>query len=491
MVKARAMATERRVPMGANRIVALLLMAAGCVFAQDASPPAASAPTASQSEASQDTKKESRANQDDQVKPAQLKKDSSSRGSGHHVQVPVEDSPTQAPEVTGAEVAIEKRDYAAAEPLLRKVVEKDSTSYVAWFDLGFVENALGKVDESIAAYRKSVAAKPDVFESNLNLGLQLAKTSQPDAETFLRAATRLKPTSYAAEGQYRAWLSLAQAIEKARPEEALAAYHQAATLQPKEADPHLYAGEILEQENKFAEAEEEYKQALGLDSGSSDAVMGLANIYMRGRRFPEAEDYLRKLLVGHADSAQLHVQLGRVLAAEGKTDAAIAELQAGINVRPEDEVVRRELADLYASSGKNDLAEAAYRTLLAGHPNDGELHRRLGEALLAQKNFPEAEKQFIDAVKLKPDLGEAYGGLAFAAGENKNFALTVRALDARAKFLPETAITYFMRASAYDHLKDFKHAAANYHLFLKSANGKYPDQEWQAKHRLIAIEPKK
>jgi hypothetical protein len=45
----------------------------------------------------------------------------------------------------------------------------------------FVENALSKMDESIAAYRKSVAAKPDVFESNLNLGLQLAKAGQPDA----------------------------------------------------------------------------------------------------------------------------------------------------------------------------------------------------------------------------------------------------------------------------------------------------------------------
>jgi len=48
-----------------------------------------------------------------------------------------------------------------------------------------------------------------------------------------------------------------------------------------------------------------------------------------------------------------------------------------------------------------------------------------------------------------------------------------------------------MRASACDHLKDFKTAAVNYHLFLKTANGQYPDQEWQAKHRLITIEPKK
>ena len=66
-----------------------------------------------------------------------------------------------------------------------------------------------------------------------------------------------------------------------------------------------------------------------------------------------------------------------------------------------------------------------------------------------------------------------------------------RAADARAKFLPEVPMSFFMRASAYDHLRDYKNAAANYHRFLEVADGKFPDQEWQARHRLIAIEPKK
>jgi tetratricopeptide (TPR) repeat protein len=374
---------------------------------------------------------------------------------------------------------------------LRKLVGGDANSYVAWFDLGFVENALGKVDDSIAAYRKSVAAKPDVFESNLNLGLQLAKTGQPEAETFLRAATRLKPTSHAAEGHYRAWLSLAQTIAKSKPDEALTAYEHAASLQPKEAEPHLSAGQLLEQENKFAAAEKEYKQALALDAKSVDAVIGLANICMHGQRFPEAEDYLRRLLAEGTDSAPVHIQLGRVLAAEGKTDAAIAELQAGIMLAPSDDGAQRDLADLCTSAGKNDLAEVAYRGLLAAHPNEAELHRSLGQALLRQKKFQEAQQEFVSALKLKPDFGEAYGDLAFAASENKDYALVIRALDARTKLLKDIPITYFLRASAYDHLREPKKAAENYHLFLNTANGKYPDQEWQAKHRLIAIEPKK
>ncbi len=394
------------------------------------------------------------------------------------------------PEMKQAEEFIQKKNYAAAEPLLRKAVENDPSNYVAWFDLGFVENGLGKVDDSIAAYRKSVAAKPSVFESNLNLGLQLAKTGQPEAEQFLRAATQLKPTSHVAEGQERAWLSLGRVLEKTKPEEATAAYRQAAALQPKDPEPHVAAGLLFEQENKFFDAEQEYKQALALDS-SSDALTGLANLYMRGRRFPEAEESLRKLVAAHPELATAHVQLGRVLAAEGRNDAAIAELEAGEKLAPGEQSVQRELADIYSSAGKNEKAETAYRALIAAHPNDAELYHSLGQSLLRQKKFPAAQQEFLAAIKLKPDLGPAYGDLAFAASENKDYALTLKALDARAKLLPDIPVTYFLRASACDHLKDFKQAAVNYHLFLNTAGGKYPDQEWQAKHRLIAIEPKK
>src|SRR6202140_2817031 len=262
-----------------------------------------------------------------------------------HSKIPVESSAPQ--ELTQAEDAIQKQDFSSAGPFLHKVLARDPANYVAWFDLGFVENALGKLDDSIAAYRKSVAAKPDVFESNLNLGLQLAKTRQGDAEQFLRTATQLKPTSHVSEGQARAWLSLAQVLEATKPDEALAAYEHAAILQPKDPEPHLSAGLLLEKQEKFSDAEHEYKQALALDPSASDAVTGLANIYMRGRRFPDAEAELRKLIAAHPDQAAARIQLGRVLAAEGKNDEAIAELQAGAKLAPADVSLQRDLADLY------------------------------------------------------------------------------------------------------------------------------------------------
>lgn len=469
----------RKLAVVRSGAVALLL---ACIswfaIAQTASPPATQNDSPSQDEGSSSS--------------VHHKSSANSGQKVHHTTVEEEVGPP--PELAKAEALIQKQDYAGAEPLLHKVLAGDAgddpANYVAWFELGFVENGLGKRDESIAAYRKSVAAKPDVFESNLNLGLQLAKAGQPEAEQYLLAATQLKPTSHVAEGHARAWISLAHVVEATKPEEAIGYYRQAAALQPKDQEPHLAAGLLLEKEGKFADAESEYKQALALGP-STDAAIGLANIYMRGHRLPEAEAELRKLVAAHPEQADARAQFGRVLAADGKYDEAIAELQAAQKAAPADVSLLRDLADLYVIAKKYDLAEASYRGLLSASPNDAVLHQSLGKVLLEEKKFVDAQKEFELAVKLKPDLATAYGDLAFAASENKDYLLTLKALDMRVKFLPEEPVTYFLRASAYDHLKDVKRAVLNFHLFLNAAHGKYPEQEWQAKHRLIALEPKK
>jgi tetratricopeptide (TPR) repeat protein len=411
----------------------------------------------------------------------------------HHREI-VQDQPV---EIAQAEEAIQKNDFAAAESLLNKALERDPDnkepwSYQAWFDLGFVLNRLGRTSDSIAAYRKSVAAKPEVFESNLNLGLMLARSNNPEAESFLRAATTLKPTDHPEEAQARAWLSLGHLLENHKPEEALAAYQNAAALIPRDPEPHISAGLLQERQKNFSAAEAEYKQVLALDPHSTEAVLGLTNLYMKSARIADAEPMLRQLATNRPDDAGIHLQLGRVLAAQGKKDDAIPEFQAALKLLPNDSEAQRDLADLYLSSGENDLAEPLYRNLLVDSPNDAGLHRGLGQALLRQKKFPEAQQELLTAVRAKRDWPDVYVDLAFAAGENKNYELAIRALNGRARLNDDMpVICYFLRASAYDHLRDFKQAALDYHHFLDTANGKYPDQEWQARHRLIAIEPKK
>lgn len=399
----------------------------------------------------------------------------------------VEEQDPAAASLNEAETDIDKQDYAAAEPLLKKFVEAHPDSYSAWYDLGFVYHGLGRRDDSIAAYRKSVAAKPDVFESNLNLGLALADAGQADAENFLRAAATLKPSSNPVQGHKRAWMSLGRLLEASKPDEAITAFQQAATLDPKDAEPHLLAGSLLEKQQRTANAEKEYKQALAITPNSPDVLTALTNLYTHQQHFADAESLLRKLVAIHPNDAGAHLQLGRMLAIAGKNEEAAGELETGLKLDPADAKAQRDLADLYADLGKPAQAEQLYATLLASTPNDASLHSGLGRVLLKQNKYPEAEQEFTKAVQLQPDFGAAYGDLAVAANQNKDYALAIKAADMRAKYLPETPISYFLRATAYDHLRDMKQAAKYYHQFLDTAGGKYPDQEWQAKHRLIAI----
>ena len=403
----------------------------------------------------------------------------------------VEEQGPAADELAQAENDIDNSDYAKAEPLLKKYLEAQPENFVAWYDLGFVYRQLGRREDSIAAYRKSVSAKPDVFESNLNLGLALADTGDPQAEQFLMTATKLSPRSNATQGHIRAWMALGGLLENTRPEEAIAAFEEAAKLDARDPEPHLAMGTLFEKQRKFGDGEKEYQQVLNIAPDSADALTALGNLYMREKRFSDAEALLEKLVQLHPNDAGVHFQLGRMLAIAGKNEDATKELEVGLKLDPADQKAQRDLADLDAESGKYDDAARLYTTLLSSNPNEHGLHLGLGRVLLKQKKSAEAEKELIKAAELKPDSGETYGELAVAANANKDYPLAIKAADIRAKYLPENPMSYFLRATAYDHLRDAKQAARYYHQFLDVAEGKYPEQEWQATHRLIAIEPKK
>jgi len=407
----------------------------------------------------------------------------------HHTIEEREDDPPS-PDIDQAEAAMQKRDFTGAEALLKKVVAAHPQSYRAWFDLGYLYNETSRTPESIDAYRKSVEAKPDVFESNLNLGIVLARQgNQEEAAKYLKAATQLKPTANGDEGVARAWLSLGILEASTHSQEALAAYDKAAALTPRDPEPHLSAGLLLEKQDKMEEAAAEYKAAAACDPKSTEALAGLANVYSKEKKLPEAETQLRALLALDPNDAGAKTQLGRVLAAEGKSYEAARVLGSGTTASPADPRAALELGTIYVKAGNNAAAEEQFRIALRGLPQDPEVHFALGSLLMAQKRYPESQEELLTAVKLKPDLSTAYGNLAVVAAENKNYTLAIRALDERSKYLPETPATYFLRATSYDNLKATAKAVENYKQFLAADGGKMPDQEWQARHRLMAIDP--
>jgi tetratricopeptide (TPR) repeat protein len=405
-----------------------------------------------------------------------------------HSRVPEQ---TVSPKVTAGEAAMDRKDWAAAETALKQATAEDPRDYRAWFDLASVYTQTNRKPEAVEAYRQCVAAKPDLFESNLNLGLLLAQTGAPDAEQFLRAATRLKPQAEPEKQLARAWMALGVATRDKDTNTAIAAFQQAAKLSPTDAQPHLAAAQLLVSNNDMDAAAREYNEALTLDPESTAAAEGLARVNLKANRLPEGESALRQLLERDPGNFAAHLELSKVLVVEKKLDDAAVEADAALKLRPNDPAARRQAIAIATQRKQYAQAVQLLKTEVAQHPNDAELRYQLGTTLRDARNFREAQDELLKSVQLKPDLADAYGDLAVVANENQNYPLALKALEFRAKYLPEVPATYFLRATAYDHLRQQKLAIQNYHRFLDAANGKYPDEEWKARHRLIALEPKK
>lgn len=386
-----------------------------------------------------------------------------------------------------AESLLEKQQYAEAEEKLQALVRSQSQNPQAWFDLGFAQSHLSKNSDAVASYRKAAMLDAKWFEAQQNLGLALAKSGDlAGAATALQTAVTLKPTVGGQQALAGAWLSLAQVLEPGRPQESLAAYQKVVELAPASSEAHLGSARMMEASGNIAAAEQQYVKLA--EAGNSESVERLIGLYLKQKRYADAETWLRKYMAANPQSAAAQLQMGKLLAAEGKSKEAIAALEPAYKASP-DPALARELASLYLEAKQYDAARPLLEKLLEQTPGDAQLHFDYGSALLHQLKYPEAQAELLKAVQLKPALVEAYFDLGYAAQQNRNYELTIRVLDARAKLQPETPATYFLRATAYDSLKMYKPAAENYKLFLAVAGGKFPDQEFQARHRLKAILP--
>jgi tetratricopeptide (TPR) repeat protein len=389
--------------------------------------------------------------------------------------------------LTAAESLLEKQQYQAAEEKLLATLPGQQTNPQVWFDLGFAESHLGKVAEAVKNYRKAAELSPKWFEAQQNLGLALAKAGDfPAAAAALKVAVTLKPSTGGQHALSQAWISLAQVTEETQPQEALVAYQNAARLDTNNTDALLGIARMNERTGNSAAAEEQYLRLA--DAGNQESVKRLVNLYMSQKRYADAEKWLRKYIAANPTNTTAQAQLGKLLAAQGKTQEAVAVLEPAYQGAADPEIAR-ELASLYLEAKQYDSAAKLLQPLLSHSPNDPQLHLDYGSALLHEHKYPEAQAELIKALQLKPGLTEGYFDLAYAAQQNKDYQLVLRVLDARAKLQPETPATYFLRAEAYDSLRMYKPAAENYKLFLANAGGKFPDQEFQARHRLKAIQP--
>jgi membrane associated rhomboid family serine protease/Tfp pilus assembly protein PilF len=165
-------------------------------------------------------------------------------------------------------------------------------------------------------------------------------------------------------------------------------------------------------------------------------LMGLLLGALIAKVAPGHDDFLRRiavLLVGallvvggvmwlqHSHAYLLHGQNGVGLLNQGKTDAAIAELQKSASLRPGFAPVHSALATAYIKKHDFEDAVSELQRVIALNPRSEDAYYRLGLIYIEQKFPAKAQDMFSQLLKIDPDSADGHAGLASAlADQHRN-----------------------------------------------------------------------
>ena len=392
-----------------------------------------------------------------------------------------------------ASTALDRQDYPAALTALKSLVARHSDNPHLRFNLASTEDALDQNTAADADYRRAAGSDPAYLEPHLALGLMLARTNHlTEAQTELATAAAITTGAPALRARaYRAIAHLAAANQPAAAGDALLS---AIKLSPETPDDSLLAAQLAARSGDTASAKAAYRRFLASSPNDPAATSALAHLLLRDGKPAEAEQSLNAALTAHAGDPVLSAQLAEVYDRQGDHPKALALLEPLHAAHPDEASLTRLYARLLAETGDYAAAQPLFAHAHERAPADFSLADDDADALIHLKRFAEAEQVLKPVVTSAAGFSspESFAGaashLAFAASQNNDPQTVLHALALRATVLPQSPATLFLEAIARDRLRQTKEAKTLYQQFLSTAGGKFPDEEWEARHRLLALE---
>ncbi|MBI5853296.1 MAG: protein kinase [Planctomycetes bacterium] len=216
-----------------------------------------------------------------------------------------------------------------AEALYRRAGELAPGSAVNCAGLSRVLGMLGRRTEALAAAESAIELRPDQPMSHAALGLALAAVGrEADALAALAKAIELGPHS-ASPLLDRARLH----VRFGRYAEALADADRAVALEPDTWHTHSVRGMVLLNAQRPAEAATAFERVIAVRADLITAWRGLAQARRRSGDFPGSRAAIDAALRLQPDDGITHLELGKLLRAEGRREEATSEFEKAIEQR--------------------------------------------------------------------------------------------------------------------------------------------------------------
>lgn len=231
---------------------------------------------------------------------------------------------------------VEER-YAAAIPLLEKILAADPYNLVTALQLAVAHSALGHDDEALAAFRKAQALSPESPDVRAYLGMHYARIGD-----VANAAPLLERVVAESPDRLPALEALATVREKqGRLADALTLRQQIQTMKTLSAAELVHVGRLAMELGRTDVALDAFERARQQQGPTFQHNLDLGVLYLAARRYTEARDALDRVPATHPaypmalfKRAQVSVLLNepdratRIAAARQRADATTRELIA-------------------------------------------------------------------------------------------------------------------------------------------------------------------
>jgi len=171
------------------------------------------------------------------------------------------------------DIACARGQYDRAIRLYEQsLASKGKNSYESHNNIGLVLEKQGKIDETIAHYRKAISIDPKQGALHSNLGNTLYRQGKvAEAIACWQRALGLRPDDPKAHN------NLGMALERQLEyDRAIGHFQQALACKPDDAEAYGNLGRVKEKQGKNSEAMTYYQQALALDPNRADIHNNIA-----------------------------------------------------------------------------------------------------------------------------------------------------------------------------------------------------------------------
>ena len=335
---------------------------------------------------------------------------------------------------------------AAGRAIVDAVLSNDQGNPEALFVKGKIDVAEGRLDDAVAALRRSVDGRPDWAQAHFLLGSALflqrdvngarasvARALELDAD--LIEAQRMLARIHAALGEDELAIEVGRRVLERSDDPKLrilvaqslvrlgrmdegASELDSIASDARDAEAFYAMGRIAYLKGDREAARKGYLAAAEIDPYRFEILRSLLDLDLRENRLKESAERVQAAATARPDDARLQQLLGLVALYSGDSTTAEASFRRAIDLDPNDLAAYENLARYLLVTGRPDEVLKTYEGALERNPNSGTLNLIVGSLYELQGRTEDAMGRYEEAVRLDPNLAVAKNNLAYLITES-------------------------------------------------------------------------